>query len=78
MNNDIMAFQSTAFATRVAPLGRLRVATGVLVALLAGTTLSSAVHAQQAPSAKKTAPVRGIFANPGSSPSQPLLQGTLP
>ncbi|CAJ0727843.1 MAG: peptidylprolyl isomerase [Ralstonia sp.] len=78
MNNDIMAFQSTAFATRVASLGRLRVATGVLLALLAGTTLSPAVHAQQAQSAKKSAPVRGIFANPGSSPSQPLLQGTLP
>ena len=45
MNNDIMAFQSTAFATRVAPLGRLRVATGVLVALMAGTMLSPAAHA---------------------------------
>ncbi|CAJ0868818.1 Chaperone SurA [Ralstonia mannitolilytica] len=79
MNNDIMAFQSTAFATRVAPLGRLRVATGVLVALMAGTMLSPAAHAQQAHSTKKGAPaVRGIFANPGSSPTQPLLQGTLP
>lgn len=79
MNNDIMAFQSTAFATRVAPLGRLRVATGVLVALMAGTMLSPAAHAQQAQSTKKGAPaVRGIFANPGSSPTQPLLQGTLP
>jgi len=78
MNNDIMAFQSTAFATRVAPLGRVRVATGVLVALMAGTMLSPAVQAQAQSAQKKSAPVRGIFANPSASPSQPLLQGTLP
>lgn len=77
MNNDIMAFQSTASATRVAPLGRLRVATGVLVALMAGTMLSPVALAQQAQPAKKGA-VRGIFSTPGGSPSQPLLQGTLP
>ncbi|CAJ0797266.1 Chaperone SurA [Ralstonia condita] len=77
MNNDIMAFQSTASATRVAPKGRLRFATGMLVALMAGAMLLPAVHAQQTQPAKKGA-LRGIFSTPGSSPSQPLLQGTLP
>ena len=81
MNNDIMAFQSTASATRVASSGRLPLrkatATGMLVALMAGAMLSPAVLAQQAQPAKRGA-VRGIFANPTSSPSQPLLQGTLP
>ncbi|MDE2204016.1 MAG: peptidylprolyl isomerase [Burkholderiaceae bacterium] len=72
-----MAFQSTASATRVAPKGRLRFATGMLVALMAGAMLLPAVHAQQTQPAKKGA-LRGIFSTPGSSPSQPLLQGTLP
>jgi peptidyl-prolyl cis-trans isomerase SurA len=50
--------------------------TGVLVALMAGAALLPAAHAQQ--TQKKSAPLRGVFATPDASPSQPLLRGTLP
>ena len=78
MNNDMMAFQSNAdhLATRVAPARRLGAMTKALVALALGAVLVPAVHAQQPQ--KKGAPLKGIFSKPDSSPSQPLLQGTLP
>ncbi len=73
-----MACKSTAVrsATRVAPIRRLGMMTGALVALMAGAALLPAAHAQQ--TQKKSAPLRGIFATPDASPSQPLLRGTLP
>ncbi len=73
-----MACKSTAVrsATRVAPTLRLGMVTGALVALMAGAALLPAAHAQQ--TQKKSAPLRGIFATPDASPSQPLLRGTLP
>ncbi|KFX84955.1 molecular chaperone SurA, partial [Ralstonia solanacearum] len=73
-----MACKSTAVrsATRVAPTRRLGMVTGALVALMAGAALLPAAHAQQ--TQKKSAPLRGIFATPDASPSQPLLRGTLP
>ncbi|WP_231409313.1 peptidylprolyl isomerase [Ralstonia solanacearum] len=73
-----MACKSTAVrcATGVAPTRRLGMVTGVLVALMAGAALLPAAHAQQ--TQKKSAPLRGIFATPDASPSQPLLRGTLP
>ena len=78
MNNDMMAFQSNAdrLATRLAPARRLGAMTKALVALAVGAVLVPAVHAQQPQ--QKGAPLKGIFSKPDSSPSQPLLQGTLP
>jgi len=80
MNNDMMAFKSTAdrIATRVAHTRRLGATTGALVALAIVAALAPAAHAQPAQQPKKNAPLRGIFSAPGGSPSQPLLQGTLP
>ncbi|WP_296223932.1 peptidylprolyl isomerase [Ralstonia sp. UBA689] len=74
-----MAFKSTAdrIATRVAHTRRLGAMTGALVALAVGVALAPAAHAQQ-PQQKKGAPLRGVFSSPDASPSQPLLQGTLP
>ncbi|CAJ0814991.1 Chaperone SurA [Ralstonia flaminis] len=78
MNNDMMAFQSNAdrLATGVAPARRLGAMTKALVALAVGAVLVPAVYAQQPQ--QKGAPLKGIFSKPDSSPSQPLLQGTLP